>query len=97
MSSKACYQVIRINLLIIKFVFSNDVVSGVYKLDRCLVNAYSQQTKEMNGATGIFFLPPFYNIFFITNIFFHTSPRALNFYVPGYACSSHTEPDLTRI
>ena len=74
MSSKACYQVIRINLLITKFVFSNDVVSGVYKLDRCLVNAYSQQTKEMNGATGIFFLPPFYNIFFITNIFFTHLP-----------------------
>jgi len=34
-----------------KHVISNDVVSGVYKLDRCLVNAYSQQTKEMNGAT----------------------------------------------
>jgi|ERR1711915_105829 len=57
-----------------KHVISNDVVSGVYRLDRCLVNAYSQQTKEMNGATGIFFLPLFYTFSFITNIFLHFSP-----------------------
>ena len=32
--------------------YSKDYVSGVYSLDRCLVKAYSQQTKEMNGSTG---------------------------------------------
>eukprot|EP00090_Calanus_glacialis_P022402 TRINITY_DN3456_c0_g1_i7.p1 TRINITY_DN3456_c0_g1~~TRINITY_DN3456_c0_g1_i7.p1 ORF type:complete len:223 (-),score=78.21 TRINITY_DN3456_c0_g1_i7:71-739(-) len=31
---------------------SKDYVSGVYSLDRCLVKAYSQQTKEMNGSTA---------------------------------------------
>ena len=32
--------------------YSKDYVSGVHSLDRCLVKAYSQQTKEKNGATG---------------------------------------------
>ena len=31
---------------------SKDYGSGVYSLDRCLVKAYSQQTKEINGSTG---------------------------------------------
>ena len=31
---------------------SMDYVSGVHSLDRCLVKAYSQQTKEKNGSTG---------------------------------------------
>ena len=39
-------------LMLITIHYSKDYVSGVYSLDRCLVKAYSQQTKEMNGSTG---------------------------------------------
>ena len=39
-------------LMLITIHYSKDYVSGVYSLDKCLVKAYSQQTKEINGATG---------------------------------------------
>ena len=47
------YKGMGIIAFILKYDFSKDYVSGVYKLDKCLVKAYSQQTREMNGATGM--------------------------------------------
>ena len=40
-----------INICIV-FMSSVDCISGVSSLDKFLVKAYSQQTKETNGATG---------------------------------------------
>ena len=34
------------------YLFSDDGISGLYIMDKFLVRAYSQQTKEVNGSTG---------------------------------------------
>ena len=96
-------------LMLITNHYSKDYVSGVYSLDRCLVKAYSQQTKEKNGATGKLDTAD------MIGSFVHSAMESM--YITSYICkyhditffgfgfpvfpfnyfSSHPEPDSERI